>query len=571
MDNPRRETNVKSKLLPLKEAVAAYVIPGMKLHIAGGIGGASAAICEIIRRFYGTKPDFTLIQSTVTGHAINLLSCNLVRKMIFSACVDISTSGRPSRIMQQKWADKSVDFENWSLCSLQQRLMAGALGTGFLPTRSVAGSRMAADNKNAFREIDNPFDGSGKIGIVKALNPDISVVHGCAADEQGNTIMAIPYGDDIWGALASAGGVVVTVEKIVPTDIIRKHAALVKIPGHMVKAVCVAPLGVHPFSLANPGLDDFAGYESDVEFLQELHRAFASPEKLDAWLKEWVLRCPTQEDYLKKLGERRVEKLREVKPPDKSSEVPASTATANTEYADEEMMLVAAAREIVKIVVKSGLKTVLLGAGSRSAAVLVAYHQLKKTGHEFDVITGNGQYGYDPLPGELGLQCLAGIYSSKMVMDTMTSQGIIIGGKNNRCLGVLGAGQIDKYGNTNSTLTSDGQFLVGSGGANDVGNAREVIVILNQSKDRFVAELPYVTCPGDRVTTVVSGLGIFKKPAGKEELRLAACLPDPKITGIRERIERIRENCSWKLEASDAVEDVPAPTAEELSLLRRLT
>jgi len=151
--SPELEPGAMSKLLPLKEAVSRHVKPGMKLHLAGGIGGPSAAICEIIRQYYGTRPDFTLIQSTVTGHAINLLFCNLIKKMIFSACMDLTTSGRPSRVMQKAWEEKSVEFENWSLCSLQQRLMAGAMGVSFMPTRSIAGSNLALDNRGLFRRL----------------------------------------------------------------------------------------------------------------------------------------------------------------------------------------------------------------------------------------------------------------------------------------------------------------------------------------------------------------------------------------------------------------------------------
>lgn len=553
--------------MTLQKAVASFTRPGMKLHIAGGIGGDSAAICEIIRRYYGKNPGFTLIQNTVTGHALNLLACNLLKKMVFSACVDISTSGRPSRVMQQKWADKSIEFENWSLCSLQQRLMAGALGVPFFPTRSISGSRMAGDNRYCFQEINNPF-GDETTGVVAALIPDISIVHGCVADELGNTILGIPYGDDIWGSLASAGGVIVTVEKIVSGEVIRTHSPLVKIPGHRVRAVCEVPLGLHPFSLANPGLDDFTGYESDVEFLNELHSAFRSDETLTDWLKEWVLDSPTNEDYLRKLGKKKIDDLYRVKTP--------SSSPGNTMYVPpggftaEEMMLVAASREIIESIQSSNLKLVLLGAGSRSTGVLLAYRRLKAMDVKLEIITGNGQYGYDPLPGELGLQSLAGVYSSKMVMDTIMAQGILIGGNNNDCLSVLGAGQVDKFGNTNSTLSADGRFLVGSGGANDTGNAREVIVILNQAKDRFTEKTPYITCPGSHVTKVISTMGIFKKPASEEELRLVACLPDADKTSLERRIQRIQENCSWPLNITEPVTDVPEPSEEELKELRLL-
>ena len=563
------EPGAQNKLLPLKEAVRQCVKPGMKLHLAGGIGGPGAAICEIIRQYYGKNPGFELIQSTVSGHAINLLHGNLIRKLIFSACVDISTSGRPSKIMQKVWAEKSIELENWSLCSLEQRLMAGAFGVSFMPTRAIAGSNMARDNRGAFKEIADPFGGKDKIGLVQAINPDISIVHGCVADENGNTILAIPYANDLWGPLASRG-VLVTVEKIVPTDSIRKHAALVKIPGHIVNAVAVAPLGLHPFSLANPGISDFNAYESDTEFLQDLHRAFDDSEKLDAWIKEWVIDCATPEDYLKKLGSQRVKALQKiaiaaVERPDFSSLPPTKP-----EYSPEEMVLIASAREITKSVLKSQHRTILVGAGSRAIAVLLAYHQLRAKGYALEIISGNGQVGYEPQTGALGAQGLGVVYSSKMLTDTLTLQGVFVSGKNNRCLSVLGVGQIDKYGNTNSTLTAEGQFLVGSGGANDSANSQEVIVIVNQAKDRFAETLSYVTCPGDRVTTVVSTMGIFTKPTGKGELRLAACFPDPELSSLEDMIKQVHDNCGWQLKLADRVEEVPRPTPDELKMLRWL-
>ncbi len=569
--NLELESGAKSKILPIKEAVRRYVKPGIKLHLAGGIGGPGAAICEIIRQYHGTTPGFVLIQSTVSGHAINLLHCNLVKKLVFSACADISTTGRPSKIMQKVWAEKSVELENWSLCSLQQRLMAGALGVSFMPTRSIAGSSLALDNRESFKEIDDPFGSEAKVGLVQAINPDISVVHGCVADEHGNTILPIPYGDDLWGPMASHG-VLVTVEKIVPTDFIRKHAALVKIPGHIVKAVSVAPMGLHPFSLANPGIDNLTVYEADTEFLKGLSRASADSQKLDAWIKEWIIDCPTPEAYLKKLGSRRIKALQKIniEGAERYDWTTASSPEPGPGYSPEEIVLIAAAREITRGVLKSQHRVILVGAGSWGPAVLLAYQRLLAQGYELEIVTGNGQIGYEPRTGPLGAQSVNVIYSSKMVTDTVTTHGVFIGGRNNRCLSILGVGQIDKYGNTNSTLTSQGEFLVGSGGANDAANAREVLVIVNQSKDRFPETLSYITCPGGRVTTVVSTMGIFKKPVGKGELRLVACLPDPALSGLEDRIKRVQDNCGWAIRLADTVEDVSAPTPDELKLLRRL-
>ncbi len=145
-----------------------------------------------------------------------------------------------------------------------------------------------------------------------------------------------------------------------------------------------------------------------------------------------------------------------------------------------------------------------------------------------------------------------------------------MGGRNNKCLSVLGAGQIDKNGNINSTVTSMGKFLVGSGGANDAMNAREVIVALDQSKERFVEALPYVTGRGDSVTTVVSTRAIFKRPSPGAELRVVACFPDETGRSIEERIQAVREGCGWSLKTAERVEEMAAPEQGEIELLRWL-
>jgi acyl CoA:acetate/3-ketoacid CoA transferase beta subunit len=96
------------------------------------------------------------------------------------------------------------------------------------------------------------------------------------------------------------------------------------------------------------------------------------------------------------------------------------------------------------------------------------------------------------------------------------------------------------------------------------------MVVLNQAKDKFVDKLPYITCPGTRMTTVISTMGIYKKEYGKNELKLTACFPDSKGTGLKERIQQIQDQCAWPLLTADRVEDVPPPSADELSLLRHL-
>ena len=133
----------QGKVLKLSDAIERYVKREMQVHLAAGIGGPSAAICEIIRQFRGKNPEFTLIQSTVTGHSLNLIHAGLVKKLVCSVAAQISASGRPSRIIQEACDDKRITVENWTLNSLQQRLMAGAFGEDFFFNN--AGTRIELD------------------------------------------------------------------------------------------------------------------------------------------------------------------------------------------------------------------------------------------------------------------------------------------------------------------------------------------------------------------------------------------------------------------------------------------
>jgi acyl CoA:acetate/3-ketoacid CoA transferase alpha subunit/acyl CoA:acetate/3-ketoacid CoA transferase beta subunit len=565
-----KESERQGKLLSLREAVERYVRPGMSIHLAAGIGGPSAAIGEIIRRYWGKDPGFTFIQSTVTGHAINLVHSRLAKKLICSVCANIAASGRPSRVIQDALEQKEIQMENWTLNSLQQRLMAGAMGVPFMPTRSVLGSSIADDNKRLFKSMKDPFGSGATVGAASALVPDISIIHGCAADAEGNTIMAAPYGEDLWGALASREGVIVTVEKIVSPAFIQRYAALVKIPSYAVIAVVPAPFGLHPFSLANPGISDMEPYEKDIDFLNVLYDASASGHALDDWIREWIIDSENHEQYLYKLGEQRLTELKTQAGRVKAEFVaaPSGGRQAESSFEPREMMLIALAREILASVDARGHKVVLAGAGAAATAAFLAYH--RKTPAGFDLATGNGQIGYTPLSGRSILASEANVRSSKMLMDTVMMQGVIVGGRNSRCLSILGAGQMDRHGNINSTRTSTGKFLVGSGGVNDALNAREAIICLDQSKDRFVDKLSYVTGPGSRVTTVVSTMGILRKPTPQDELHLVACFPDAHSRSLEERVKEIRNHCGWDLKIAPDIEETAMPDPEELRLLRWL-
>src|SRR5205085_2500666 len=110
----------------------------------------------------------------------------------------------------QAYAKGEVEVEHWSILTYLQRLEAAARGLPAAVTGSLRGSSMATND--AFTEVETPF---GAVGLVAPLVPDVALVHGVAADRQGNIAVNPPLLEGVWGALAARRGAVVTVERVV--------------------------------------------------------------------------------------------------------------------------------------------------------------------------------------------------------------------------------------------------------------------------------------------------------------------------------------------------------------------
>jgi len=136
-------------------------------------------------------------------------------------------------------------------------------------------------------------------------------------------------------------------------------------------------------------------------------------------------------------------------------------------------------------------------------------------------------------------------------------------------MGFLGAAQIDRFANLNSTVIGDYRSpkvrMPGAGGAPQItAGAREIIVVLRQTPRSFVARLDFLTtarCSGR--TTVITDLGILEADPATAELILTSCHP-----GVT--VDRVRSATAWPLKLADVVSETPAPTTQELSALRDL-
>ena len=135
-------------------------------------------------------------------------------------------------------------------------------------------------------------------------------------------------------------------------------------------------------------------------------------------------------------------------------------------------------------------------------------------------------------------------------------------------VGFLGAAQIDRFGNLNSTVIGDYDSpkvrLPGAGGAPEIAtSAREVFVMLRQTPRAFVEELDFRTSSGGRVSVVVTDLGLLEPRGEERELVLTHVHPDIDA-------ERAREATGWPLRVADDLRETRAPTDEELAALRGL-
>lgn len=559
----------EDKVCSLGEAIRKHIRKGMSLNF-GGRGGA--LFYQLVREFWGQDPEFTIINNGITATMISLIHGRLARKIIASFIGDTYPSPGPNPLAHKAYLSGEVEFENWTMLTIPQRLLAGAMGWSVIPTRSIVGSSMEEENKESFAVVDDPFAPGEKIGLMKALRPDMALVHGVCADRCGNTIMTYPLGADVFGAWGAKQGVIVSVEKVVSTEYIRRHSHLVRIPAYMVRAVCEVPYGAHPIGMTNCGLPDFEHYFEDYEFIIDVTEASRDAEKFSKWIEGWILGCGDHHEYLSQLGSERLLYLKGKAHSESWKDMTLAgimKLDSEREPNSAEKMVIAASQVIECKFIAGGYKTILAGVGLSNLAAWLTAYRLKGRGCDVDLMAEIGMYGYLPRASDPFIFSQHNMPTCKILNNIETLLGVFVGGSSNQCLGVLAAGQIDRRGNVNSTKIPGLAYLVGSGGANDIASGnRETVVVVNSGKQRLVEKVPYITFPGNRVTTVVTDVGVFEKLGGGETFALTAYIPARPEQTAEEAIANIRERVGWELEVARTLTKAEPIATDELTLLR---
>src|SRR5215475_1569186 len=189
---------------------------------------------------------------------------------------------------------------NMSNFTLALALQAGAMGVSFLPTRTAMGSDVPKGN-HFYYQIISPFEPKETLLAVRAIVPDVTIVHVQRADKDGNAHCWGNFGVMLEGVRA-AKRVIVVAEQIVPAEVIASDPNRTVIPGFLVSAVVECPLGAHPSPVQGY-------YKRDDEFFREYHEGSKTREQFQSWAERWVYGAKDRTTYAERLGADRVRKL----------------------------------------------------------------------------------------------------------------------------------------------------------------------------------------------------------------------------------------------------------------------
>jgi acyl CoA:acetate/3-ketoacid CoA transferase alpha subunit len=602
-----------SKQDSIEQAIRRHVRPGMHLHFASSPSRPNVAIREVARQFRKSRPDFTLSTTGFHSTAHLLAMLRLGRKYISCFFGDNYPTPRPNALYASVEAE-GAKLEHWSLLSYVSALRAGATGQSYATTRSLAGTSLGVELAAAgkYLQMVDPRGAAEGLGLVTAMRPDVAFVHAIAADEDGNFVASPPYSEGFWSAFAATKGVIVTVERMVSRERVDACAEWIKVPSYRVLAVCEEPYGAHPQPCFVAPRDDMRlGYIDDFEHY-ELWRRMTSDAGLFADFCKRVLEVKIEGSaYYDWVGRTRLAGLADVaanfhrsmaipgangKPSSSSfraassssdtlrSAAPASRAAMSIRPSGsaaslsssrlvaasgmgplgaEDRLVLLAARTIVSRVVERGHEAILAGIGASFASVRMAALLLARGGRTVEVMVETGLVdlacGPSADPFLLAWMNMAQARRLSSVEDVL---GTLTCGADNRCLGVIGAAEIDARGDVNSTQLASGALLVGSGGANDIASAcSEVIAVVRCEPTKLVGRVHYVTSPGRAVTHIATDRCVLARGAEAERWNVTNVYRDRPV--FAEALASVRTACGFaQLESEGATWATPL-TAEE--------
>src|SRR5579862_8369036 len=291
------DREVMSKLLTMREAIADLVPDGSS--VAMGLQMEQmipfAAGHEIIRQ---RKRDLTLIGPISDILFDQLIGAGCAREVIAAWVGNVMMGSAYN--FRRATEQQGLKVTNLTNFTVALALQAGAMGVPFLPTRTALGSDIPKGN-HFFYQIFSPFEPKETLWAVRALTPDVTIVHVQRADREGNAHCWGNFGVMIEGVRA-AKRVIVVAEEIVEPEVIASDPNRTVIPGFLVNAVVECRYGAHPSPVQGY-------YKRDNAFFRQYHEQTKTEADSDAWLERWVYKLADRRAYTNKLGACRVGEL----------------------------------------------------------------------------------------------------------------------------------------------------------------------------------------------------------------------------------------------------------------------
>ena len=257
----QRDRSLREKVVGLEEA-ASFVNDSASV----GLGGSTlsrtpmAMIWQLMR---ARKKNLSCSRCIISTDGDLLLGSGAADHIISSWFAQGILWGL-SKVMRHHVEKGFARYDEWSHMGVGMRFRAGAMGLPFLPMRSMLGSDVARMRPEA-KEIDCPFTGE-RLLLVPALNPDVALIHVQRCDAYGNAQIDGLQFMDIDLAMA-ADRVILTTERIVSNDQIRRAPDHTKIPFFCVDAVVEVPYGAAPhecYGAYEPMMNHLDAYVAQV-------------------------------------------------------------------------------------------------------------------------------------------------------------------------------------------------------------------------------------------------------------------------------------------------------------------
>jgi glutaconate CoA-transferase, subunit A len=283
------------KVTTVANAVARLVKDGDYLAI-GGFGAdriPTAVVHEVLRQ---GRQNLGFAGHTATHDFQVLCAGNLTGRGMTLARVDVAyvvgleargLSPHARRVLESG----EVECTEWSNYTLAVRFKAAAMGLPFLPARSLLGTDTF--RRSAARIIACPFTGE-RLAAIPALWPDVAAIHVHEADRYGNCRILGTTVADLDLARA-AKRLIITCERLVPGDEIRRDPTRTGIPFYCVDAVCEVPYGSYPGNMPYE-------YFSDEEHLCRWLQVEKDPAAFRDFLDRYVYGVRDFAEYLQLCG-----------------------------------------------------------------------------------------------------------------------------------------------------------------------------------------------------------------------------------------------------------------------------